>query len=475
MRQRALSVLLAGLVVVSILAGCSGKGNEGASSTPASGSKETSSASQSSGGTKELTLWTWKIAMAPGFEAAAEKFKEKTGITVKVEAFSPDDTYRQKVIGAANSGDLPDVIHWWATRGLGFENALVNMNDKVTDDFKSKFIGTAFNESLVRESDVRNWANDAQQSDVVKSLKVGDLHQIPLDVGGFFTIYANNEILKEVGLENQVPQNFEQFVEFSQKVSEGTDKAGFVFAAGLPDVYYNWMGRGIEATFLGVDKSVGLINRTEKMSDPENIKPLKAFESLVKSNSILDGAITKTIDDADLSFAAGEAAYLLGGTFTYGNLGAMGMDLEQVSSFTIPAMTGSKVTKPFELNPFTLTALAISKDSPNQDAAWELVQFLTADPEGATLLANGAYILPAANLGAQVSDLSPTLQSMYSSLSDEPSVVTQVDNWPDSIGRKLEWEELYKDMQKIMTGELTAEQVASNFDKNAANEAAKGS
>jgi ABC-type glycerol-3-phosphate transport system substrate-binding protein len=472
MKRKAFTVLLTCVIMVMIFAGCSKSTNDG-TANPASPEK-TDNKGAATSEVKELTMWTWKIAMVPGFEAAAKKFKEKTGITVKVEAFTPDDTYRQKVIGAANSGDMPDIIHWWATRGLGFENALVNMNDKATDDFKSKFIGTAFNESIVRDVDVRNWANDSQQSDVVKSLKAGDLHQIPLDVGGFFTIYANNEILKEVGLDNKAPANFEEFIEFSRKVSEGTDKAGFVFAGGLQDVYYNWMGRGIEATFLGVEKSAGLINRTEKMSDAVNIKPLKGFEDLVKSKSILDGAITKSIDDADLSFAAGEAAFLLGGTFTYGNLGAMGMDLSTVSSFVIPAMKDSKVTEPFELNPFTLTALAISKDSKKQDAAWEFVQFLTAVPEGAATLANDAYILPATNLGDKVGDLSPTLQTMYKALGDDPSVVTQVDNWPDSIGRKEEWKELYKDMQKIMTGELTAEQAAANFDKNAKNEAAKG-
>ncbi|WP_438351071.1 ABC transporter substrate-binding protein [Paenibacillus sp. FA6] len=460
MKKRVISVLMVCLMVTMVFAGCS-KQNE-------------SSGEGSSKGSKELTMWTWKIAMVPGFEAAAKKYEEKTGIKVKIEAFTPDDTYRQKVIAAANSGDLPDIIHWWASRGLGFENALENMNDKATDEFKGKFLASAFNESLVRQSDVNNWDKDSQQSDVVKSLKVGDLYQIPLDVGGFFTIYANNDILEKVGLDNKAPQSFEEFIEYSKKVKEGTDRAGFVFAAGLQDVYYNWMGRGMEATYLGVDKSAGLVNRTEKMSDPNNIKPLKAFEDLVNTGSILDGAITKNIDEADQSFAAGEAAYLLGGTFTYGNLSAMGMDVSTVSSFVVPSMEGSKVSQPLELNPFTLTALAMSKTSKNKDAAWEFLQYLTADPEGAALLANGGYILPAVNLGDEESNLSPTLQTMYKALSDEPSVVTQVDNWPDSIGRKAEWTELYKDMQKIITGELTAEKVAANFDKNAASEAASG-
>ncbi|MFP4378760.1 MAG: extracellular solute-binding protein, partial [Spirochaetales bacterium] len=209
---------------------------------------------------------------------------------------------------------MPDVVHWWATRGVGFENTLVNMNDKVTEGFRARFSATAFDASIVTQRDVRNWADDPQSSNVVLALEEGDIHQIPLDVGGFFTIYANNDILAEVGLDNQVPDSYEQFIEFAAEVADGTDYAGFVIAGGLSDVYYNWMGRAVEASYLGVDKSVGLINREEKMSDPENIKPLKMFESLVNAGALLDGSISMDIDAADQAFAAGQAAYLLGGS-----------------------------------------------------------------------------------------------------------------------------------------------------------------
>ena len=471
MKRKVLTSMLAAILIFSLaLAGCS---SDNGSTIADPSEKATPSESPSEEGA-ELTLWTWKVAMTAGFEDAARSFQEKTGHTVIVEAFTPDDTYRQKVIAAANSGDLPDLIHWWATRGVGFENVLVNMTDKVTEKYKEQFGVTAFNSSVVRAIDVKNWAEDSQQSDVVKSLKEGDYYQIPIDVGGFFTIYTNNEILAEVGLENKVPANYEEFIEYSTKVSEDTDYAGFVFSGGLPDVYYNWMGRAVEASFLGVDKSVGLINRTEKMSDPENIKPLKVFETLANSGSILDGSIALDIDGADLAFVSGDAAYLLGGTFTYGQMDAMGMDISNVSSFVVPMMKDSKVADPFEINSFTLTAMAISKNSSNQEAAWDYIQHITLDPEGATDFANGAYIIPAGKLGDALSKLSSALQDMYNSFSDKESVVTTVDNWPDSIGRKEEWKQLYNDMQKIMTGELTAEQVAANFDKNAEAEQAAG-
>lgn len=486
MRKKMLVLFLAMVIVFSMaLAGC-GKDDapKGDVDTPAGTEDSTKDDTPSDDGdsedadapeeSAELSLWTWKVAMTPGFEAAADKFEQMTGHKIVVDAFTPDDTYRQKVIASANSGDLPDLIHWWATRGVGFENVLVNMTDKVTEDYKGQFMQTAFNESIVRERDVKNWADDSQQSDVVKALEEGDCYQIPVDVGGFFTVYANNEILEEVGLDNKVPESYEEFIEFSKKVNDETDYAGFIFAGGLADVYYNWMGRAVEATFLGVEKSVGLINRTEKMSDPENIKPLKMFEELCKSGAILDGATALDIDAGDMAFAAGEAAYLLGGTFTYGQLNAMGMDVSNVSSFVVPMMENSAVSDAFGITPFTLTAMAISEESEHKDIAWDFIQYIALDPEGVTTFANGAYIIPAADLGDAMSDLTPALQDMYNSLSDEESVVTKVDNWPDSIGRKEEWNQLYDDMQKIMTGELTAEEAAANFDKNAEEEAAAG-
>lgn len=453
MRKIAVLTVVLGLVVA-MVASAAGQGEEAE-------------------GDEGLSLWTWKIAMVPGFEAAGELFEEATGHSLTVEAYSPDQTYRQRVIAAANSGDLPDVVHWWATRGVGFENTLVNMNDKVTDDFRARFSATAFDASIVTERDVRNWADDAQSSNVVLALEPGDIHQIPLDVGGFFTIYANNDILAEVGLDNQVPESYEEFIEFAAEVAAGTDYAGFVFAGGLSDVYYNWMGRAVEASYLGVDKSVGLINREEKMSDPENIKPLKMFEAMVNADVLLDGSISMDIDAGDQAFAVGQAAYLLGGSFTYGQLSAMGMDVSNVSSFTVPLMKGSRHDE-FLTNSFTLTALAISDASDNKDAAWDLVEFLTADPAGAVALANDGYVLPAANLGANRSDLTPVLQNMYEGFSDEPNVVTLVDNHPSNIGRRAEWTEFYNDMQRIITGELTAEEVAERFDENAAAEAAGG-
>jgi multiple sugar transport system substrate-binding protein len=433
-----------------------------------------------SGGTerKEMSLWTWKVAMTPGFEAAGELFEKKTGYRITVEAYTPDDTYRQKVLSSANSGDLPDLIHWWASRQMNFENVLVDFTQRVDEAYRSKFASTAFNNSIVRPGDVTQWQANPEASNVLKSLKAGDIHHIPVDVGGAFTIYANNEILGQVGLDNKPPDSYEQLLEYMIQVKAGTDKAGFVFSNGLADVYYNWFGRAVEANYLGLETSVALRNRDAKMNDPKNILPLKMWETLCKSGVILEGVTAMNIDEGDMAFAAGRAAYLLGGTYTYGQLQAMGMDTTKVFSFVVPKMRGSVIAESFGINPGALTGMAIPITSKNQEAAWDYIQFIALDPEGIAAFANNAYILPAARLdNTAFNALTPALQNMYRSLTDAPTITTRVDDYPDIIVRNaqnMQYVELYKDMQKILTGEMSAEEVAEAFDRRGAELKAAG-
>jgi multiple sugar transport system substrate-binding protein len=454
--MRKLVVIAAVAAVIAALSSCGGKA--ASTAEPA----------------KELTLWTWKVAMAPGFEDAGRLFEAKTGYKVTVEAYSPDDAYRNKVLGAANSGDLPDLINWWAQREVDFTNVLVEFTGKADAAYQDKFSSTAFSNSIIRETDVNNWANNPEISNVRKSLRAGQLFQIPIDVGGFFTIYGNNEILAKVGLDNKVPADYQEFIDYAARAAQGGD-GGFVFAAGVLSVYYNWMGRAIEAQYLGPEGSVDLWNNRAKMADPVNIVPLRFFERLSRSGALLDGIVAMNIDQGDAAFAAGDAAYLLGGTFTYGNLAAMGMDVSKVFSFVVPMIKESKITTPYGINPFPLTALSIPQSSKNQDAAWEYINFVTQAPEGIAALCNAAYLIPAGKLDATaLSKLSPSILGMYNSLVDEKSVTTIVDDWPDNVGRRLAHEELYKDMQRIVIGEMTAEQAAANYDRNIAAQWASG-
>ena len=476
MAKRILVLILSLILVLTLLVACAGNGDDTPAPDAAADDVEAADPVQQDEG-NTLTVWTWKVAMVPAFEAAGEIFYERYGIRVEAVAASPDDVHRQRVIAAANSGDLPDVVHWWAARGKGFENALVNMRARGEDAaFMDGFSAVAFNNSIVRDRDVEGWADNPETCEVVRSLEEGDLFQIPIDMGGFFTIYGNNRILSQVGLENRVPTYLCEFIDFAETVSNETDYGGFIWAAGLSDVYYNWMGQAVESMFLGPEVSAGLIMREELMSDPRNIQPLKMFEEMATRGIFLDGIITMDIDEGDMAFAAGLGAYLLGGTFTYGQLRAMGMDMDDVFSFVVPVMRDSVIPGSFHINGFPLTGLSIAQNSTMQDAAMRFIELVALDPDGIVAFYNAAYLLPVARLDAATAErLDVSIRTMFNSLSDEPNSATQVWYVPGrTAGRRLEWNELYSDMQRIVTGEITAEEAAANFDANAAAQEAAG-
>ena len=79
--QRLLSLVAAAATGVALLAGCGG-------STGASGTT--------------LTMWTFKQTHVKALQDAAAAFKAKTGITVDITAYTPDDTYTSKVQSAAD-------------------------------------------------------------------------------------------------------------------------------------------------------------------------------------------------------------------------------------------------------------------------------------------------------------------------------------------------------------------------------------
>ncbi|MFE7571132.1 hypothetical protein ACFU76_29920 [Streptomyces sp. NPDC057539] len=55
-------------------------------------------------------MWTFRQSHAGALRNAAAEFKKQTGISVTVEACTPDDAYTTKVQSAAKTGDLPDVL-----------------------------------------------------------------------------------------------------------------------------------------------------------------------------------------------------------------------------------------------------------------------------------------------------------------------------------------------------------------------------
>ncbi len=420
---------------------------------------------------KTLSMWTWKLAYMPGFEAVAEAFEKATGVKIEISPFYPDQTYKQKTAAAMATGSLPDLIHWWGTRDPEFVEQVVNMKDIMTDEWKAQFYPVSFPAVTVSQGDVDNWAAEKDVLPYKKNLKVGDIAGIPLDVGGFYIFYGNKKLIEQAGLDpDKKPADWEEFMQIIKTVKEKTGVPGLTYGGKFAGLWRNWAGVGLFVMANGPEGFAKILKRETKMSDPENLQVLKALEMFVQNDLLQPGILNLTIDDADAAFFAGKAAFDLGGSFTMSTLIALGMAPEDVVIYSLPPLAGSKHME-WKNNPFTLTMMSVLKDSPAKDDAIAFVKFLCS-PEGAAIFASNAYSIPAVDLAAagMEEQLPEALKPIVASFVSEPdyfTIMQEMDggidkNW--AIGQHEEWRLFDSGTQKIIAGKATAEEVAADFD-----------
>lgn len=420
----------------------------------------------------KLSMWHFKVAFDPGFQAAIEQFKAKTGVTIETEIVSETAAYQQKVSAAAAAANLPDLYLWWAGATNGaFDGKAMDMSGELTKDaaWKSNFFPSALDSSTVSQG----WIDEAKKNE--KSSKwslertAGEVYGIPLDVGSFYTVYANAKILKDAGLETKAPDSMEQWIEDMAKIKKATGTPAFVFSVKTFSVYENWFANFVDYMKNGPDSFTKFVNGEEKMSDPKHIHIAKFIEDVTKSEGFIPGVVNLDIDPADQAFAQGKAAYNLGGTFTFASLSAMGMNMDDVISFRVPAYKDSLIPDA-KVVPFALTQLIVSAEGKNTKESVDFVKYITSE-EGMVAYANAAFDIPSISI-KDTSKLNPSITAMLSSLSFES-------NWWSenaAITNKVfgpEWQAFHDSKQKIILGEMTAQQAAEKFDKDIAAENAK--
>jgi len=429
---------------------------------------------------KKVSMWTWKLAYMPGFEAVAKAYEKQTGVKVEISPFYPDQTYKQKVAAAMAANTLPDVLHWWGVRDPEFVEQAINMKDIFTADWQKQFYPVSLPAVTVAQTDIDNWASDKETAPYKKNLKAGDIAGIPLDVGGFYIFYGNKKLIAKAGLDPaKKPADFEEFVAMIKTVKEKTGVAGLTYGGKFADLWRNWAAVGHFAMANGPEGFAKLLKRESKMSDPENLRVLQALEMLAKNGLLQPGLLNLTIDDADAAFFAGKTAFDLGGSFTMSTLIALGMNPDDVVIYALPPLRGGKYMA-WKNNPFTLTMMSVMKNSPVKDDALGFVKFLCS-PDGAALFASGAYTIPAVDLGAagKGEQLPAALKPIIASFVSEPDYFNQMKAMQGgidkdfAIGAYQEWRVFDSGTQKIVAGAATAADIAADFDKAMEAEKAK--
>jgi multiple sugar transport system substrate-binding protein len=380
-RRRVVAALAAATLGL-VATGCSGDDDSGSSDA-------------------SISMWTFKRTHVTALEQAAATFKEKTGITVKVEAFTPDDVFTSKIQSAAQTRDLPDVLELHA----GGEDMRVGGGGLLTD-LKGDFDDAKLRRFLPSTREAGRVTDERKaKTEELANATVGTLYSVPFTAGTFGIVYASKEKMAAAGLDpDQPPKTWEEFVGYLQATTKVDAKqGGLSLGLKVTQTGFNWIYEQLAFAYLGEDRFEALFAKDtgQGFASPEGIRTLELYNQL--KPYWIPGVTALGIDEADVAFAQGRSAFNVGGTFTMAFLAQNDVKPENLLTFPIPPATGGKVSD-LRLAPLALTGLSVTETSKQREASVKWLEFLTST-EGAGIFAKASLDLPATDLGDQAEAL----------------------------------------------------------------------
>ncbi|MFI6761786.1 extracellular solute-binding protein [Micromonospora sp. NPDC050417] len=350
---------------------------------------------------RSVTMWTFKNTHVAALEQVAAEFRTKTGISVEIEAYTPDDVFTSKIQSAAQTGDLPDVLELHAggeDLRVGGAGLLGDLAPDFPESAMARFLPSTRSAGLVTEK------RRAEQEEV-KNAKVGSLFSVPFTAGTFGIVYGNREKMKAAGLDpDKPPRTWEEFVGYLRATTTADPKqGGLSLGLKVSQTGFNWIYEQLAFAYLGQAGFEALFDKdpAQGFASPEGLQTLRLYQQLTPH--WIPGVSALGIDEADVAFAQGRSAFNVGGTFTLAFLSQNGMPAENLITFPIPPATGGKVSD-LRLAPLALTGLSVSSQTKNRASAVKWIDHLTS-PEGSGAFAKASLDLPATDLGAQAATL----------------------------------------------------------------------
>lgn len=297
MKKRLLSLLLAGALTVTTLAGC-GSGSGAASET--AGNKEATSTEQGTGEKTKISLWT--VFTGSDGDILKDIIKDynatnKDNIEVDIDIMD-NSTLQSKLPTAISTGTGPSFV----LMGIEFMNQYVK-NDSLED------ISDFWDKTGIKQDNFYKNVLD-------KSYVDGKLYGTPMQYNLQY-LYYNKDLFKKAGLDpNTPPATFEELEQDAEKLTDA--KAG-QYGLALPIDYgcyvqYLWGNGGDVA-----DTAKG----TNLLNSEANIKTLEWLQNMKKKGVSPDGLKAA---DADKMFQSGQVAMLTTGPWNINALNELGVN-----------------------------------------------------------------------------------------------------------------------------------------------------
>ena len=356
MKKKMVSLFMAAAMAATVFTGCGGSGSQAAGSTADASAETSTAAPAESGDVKELSF----LDVAPSdsrtgyFEKLFAKYEEETGIHVEYQSVPWDDA-ANKIMALGNANQMPDVITCWS----GWLGQLSSAGwVEPLDDY---IAGT--------EGDY----TDAVVNLIWKSEKIryGHYYTVPdgLMVKG---VYVRKDWAEEAGL-NLDPEKGWTYDEYFDTVAKLTDKdkgrygTSYRGARGALDpllVYMQGFTGG--ATYDSTGKI--LIN-----SD-ECLQAFITWTDLYKNGCCPEDAINWGFTEMVDNFKGGLTGTLINDSEVAPTL-IDGMEDGTWMVMPMPKSTKDGVIYNTMNAPY---AYAISNQKGHKDAAWALIQYMTA-------------------------------------------------------------------------------------------------
>ncbi|MBY4889430.1 extracellular solute-binding protein [Pantoea sp. DY-15] len=399
-----------------------------------------------------VTLNEWDIYNYPqqteAVDEAVKAFQQKNpGIVIQRSVHSFEDT-RIPLKLALTAGDGPQIAQ--VNQGGGDMGSLVK--DKLLwplDDYAKTYGWTTrFPDSILK----RNRWSDKQDFGSGKLYGVASL-------GEMVGLYYNKALLDKAGV--AVPKTLPELEQAMEKLK----------AAGTPPMMLGLLDGNMGQQLLSTLWEAQIESSDRKKLDDLIYDVGGTFkdDKLVKAANMMKGWNDKGYlfpgfqgighDDAATLFQNGQAAFLVSGTWYLGQF----KDNKDLHFAAMPA--GEGVQHPLMVGgtdlAFSITSTA--KDKAQQDAAAKFIDYIVSDEMANRWLKVG--FLPAGtSKNAQIPADNPLLAESYQVW------VTLNDN--DGLGHYLDWAtptmnaELNQNVQLLLAGRQTADQMVINFDNN---------
>ncbi|MGX1702710.1 ABC transporter substrate-binding protein [Microbacterium sp. NPDC055357] len=332
-------------VAAATLAGCGSDGGDGDSST--------------------LTVWTRTDGESYMRDLAKQYEDANPGTTVEVTAI-PNSEVQQKLGSAISAGDSPDVV----------------AIDVVKAPF---FIAADAFQDVTDQIGALPYAGDLLEGQLDAGTYEGRNFTVPFTADSSVLFY-NKDLFTQAGLDPETPpQTWDEFAAAANAIGAlGPDYEGYHFSAGCGGCAAFALNPMIWAAGGDpIDSASGSLNPEATFDDPVVVEFVELLNGMVAGGGITTASQVDGGENYGGSFDSGMLGMVASGSFYLSQLQSTPPDFE-VGVATLPGKTAGEGAS-FAGG----DVLAIPAGSPDPDAAWSFIEWVTGDDAQTHLAEDG--------------------------------------------------------------------------------------